>query len=222
MLPTFEAAAFEPRSPAAAYLERLLLQEMAGIEIVSIARRPGVQSKVAVRGRGPSGDAVARVREKLDGELIQVVTWSADARRYVAEALGLAQVPPIVLKPVIGHAEVFVGEIDLRGMNGWRGINRVLASMLTGWRIRLTSVATTQAWRELHTAMAQQRPLPAALLTPTTVEISGLFATLMARSQHAIGQEISVRVIRMDADEGRIFVNDRLRSRSQLALPLRS
>jgi hypothetical protein len=83
-------------------------------------------------------------------------------------------------------------------------------------------VATTQAWRELHTAMAQQRPLPAALLTPKTVEISGLFATLMARSQRAIGEEISVRVIRMDADEGRIFVNDRLRSRSQLALPLRS
>jgi hypothetical protein len=34
------------------------------------------------------------------------------------------------------------------------------------------------------------------------------------------GDELDVRVVRMDPDEGRIYVSDRLGPRRQLALPL--
>jgi transcription antitermination factor NusA-like protein len=243
MLPTFEADphAFDARSPAAAYLETLLCAEVPSLmtgelEIVSIARRPGVLSKVAVRRAAPAvvtpnigADHIARVRAQLDGEQIQVVAWQREPRRYITAALGLAVVPPMVLKPAIEHAQLFVGEIDLRGMDGWRGINRLLASALTGWRIRLTSVATTHAWRVLAAAMAQQRPLVAAVIEPTArgvrVEIEGLWAELPSRRLRQVAREtktVEVRVTRMNADEGRIVVSDQLGSRGQLALPLRS
>ena len=55
MLPAFEAAQaparlpFGARSPAAVYLGQLLSDNAPDLQIVAIARRPGVLSKVAVR-----------------------------------------------------------------------------------------------------------------------------------------------------------------------------
>jgi len=245
MLPTFEPQSpadpgrypFGARSLAGVYLGQLLAAEVPSIrngelEIVAIARRPGVLSKVAVRRfdsidplvAGIGADHIARVRARLDREQIQILQWRREPRRYIADALGLSEVPPMVLRPAIEHAQVFVGDIDLRGMDGWRGINRLLASALTGWGIRLTSVSTTHAWRVLRTAMAEQRPLTASLVGPTPrgwrVEIEGLYARLPGSRTRQVAQELEVRVMRMDADEGRIVVSDRLRRRNQLALPL--
>ena len=131
----------------------------------------------------------------------------------------------MLLKPAIEHAQVFVGEIDLRGMDGWRGINRLLASSLSGWRIRLSPIASTHGWRVLELAMAEQRSLPATVLGPSSrgwrLEVEGLHAVLAASQGRQQPKEIEVRVVRMDADEGRIVVTDRLRSQGQLAMPLR-
>jgi hypothetical protein len=44
---------------------------------------------------------------------------------------------------------------------------------------------------------------------------------LAAGRNRQSSEELEVRVIRMDADEGRIVVSDRLRRREQLVLPLR-
>ena len=49
----------------------------------------------------------------------------------------------MLLLPGIGHARVLLGEIDVRGIAGWRDVNVILASALTGWRIRLEPVAAT-------------------------------------------------------------------------------
>ena len=163
MLPTFELVsqtaagryAFGARSVAGEYVGRLLTRDVPSLErgeleIVAIARRPGVLTKVAIHqpdglGMGIGADHIARVRAQLDREQIQIVPWRREPRRYIAAALGLSDVPPMLLKPAIEHAQVFVGEIDLRGMDGWRGINRLLASSLTGWRIRLSPIAV-DAW----------------------------------------------------------------------------
>jgi transcription antitermination factor NusA-like protein len=229
--------AFGARSVAGEYMGRLLTREVPSLqrgelEIVAIARRPGVLTKVAVHqpdavgmAIGIGADHIARVRAQLDREQIQIVPWRREPRRYIAAALGLSEVPPMLLKPAIEHAQVFVGEIDLRGMDGWRGINRLLASSLTGWRIRLSPVAGTYGWRVLELAMAEQRPLPATVLGPSSrgwrVEVEGLHAVLAAGRNRQSSEELEVRVIRMDADEGRIVVSDRLRRREQLVLPLR-
>src|SRR5438132_10767249 len=117
--------------------------------MVAIARRPGVRSQVAIRARGggvlaythpspldkasPRGrgsigvDDLGRVSRQLDGERIQVVEWQHSAPAFIADALGLGEVPPMRLLPAIAHARVLLGEIDVRGIAGWRDLNVVLA-----------------------------------------------------------------------------------------------
>lgn len=202
-----------------------------GLEIVAIARRPGVLSKIAIRSRTSGwpprlvsigADHLARISQQLDGERIQVVRWQRAADAYIADALGLGEVPPTLLLPSLRHARVLLGEIDLRGIAGWRGLNTILASSLTGWRIRLESVASTHAWARLAAAMAARRPVLATVIGMTErgmrVELGGLFATLSRATELPAGRELEVRITRMDADEGRIFVSDRLGPRQQLAL----
>lgn len=227
------------RSLAAVYVGDLLCEHVpalspvdGNLDIVAIARRPGVLSKVALRARpgvpspmmiGLGADTVSQVRAKLDGERIQIVKWQRSASAYIADALGLGTPPPMLLLPGIGHARVLLGEIDLRGIAGWRGLNAVLASALTGWRIRLEPVAATVAWRRLRAAMLARRPVLGTVVGRTErgvrVEVLGLYAVLSGPAQPT-GQEIEVRITRMDPDEGRIFVSDRLAATGQLRLPL--
>jgi transcription antitermination factor NusA-like protein len=201
------------------------------LDMVAIARRPGVLTKVALRPRAPArgsiatsvgADHLARVRQRLDGERIHVVRWQRSASAYIADALGLGEIPPVVLLAGIGHARVLLGEIDVRGIAGWRGLNTVLASALTGWRIRLEPVAATAAWRRLHAAMLARRALTATVVGDTErgprVEVLGLYALLSRRAGQQPGQEVHVRISRMDPDEGRIFVSDRIGATGQLAL----
>jgi hypothetical protein len=230
MLPAFADIEAVPRLPfgarseAAVYLGQLLVDAAPGMDIVAIARRPGVVSKVAVIGVVPGADVVARVRAALDGERIELVPWSPEPRSFIAAALGLAEVAPMVLRPLIVHVQVLVGEIDLRGMNGWRGLNRLLASTLTGWRIHLEPIAASPAWAALSVACAERRPIAATVVDVgvrgTRVNVHGLLAHLPRRDRLPLGQELQVRVARLDADEGRIWVSRRLGRSAQLSLPI--
>ena len=164
---------------------------------------------------GIGADHLARVSERLDGERIQVVRWQRFASAYIADALGLGEVPPMLLLPGLGHARVLLGDIDVRGIGGWRGLNAILASALTGWRIRLEPVAATAAWSGLRAAMLSRRVVLSMVVGRTErgprLELNGLYGVLsQASGELAIGQEIAVRITRMDADEGRIFASDRL------------
>jgi hypothetical protein len=130
----------------------------------------------------------------------------------------------MLLMPGITHARVLLGEIDVRGIAGWRGLNRVLASSLTGWRIRLEPVAATPAWARLQSAMLAHRPVTGSVVGPgergPRLEIQGLYAVLsgVTGAELDVGQELQVRITRMDPDEGRIFVSERLVQRAQLRL----
>jgi transcription antitermination factor NusA-like protein len=237
--------AYGARSEAAVYVGDVLREEVPALaardlEIVAIARRPGVLSKVAIRSGqtvairsgqtvasplvvGIGADQVAAVRARLDGERIEIIAWRRSAPAYIADALGLGvnTVPPMVLLPGIRHARVLLGEIDVRGIAGWRGLNTALASALTGWRIRLEPVTVTPAWKRLEVAMQTRRAVQATVVGQTDrgmrVEVLGLYATLNRASR--VGQNVlNVRVIRMDPDEGRIFVSDRLAATGQLPL----
>lgn len=125
------------------------------LRIVAIARRPGVLSKVAVQRVkravnstrpvalvvGLGGAFVRRVSDALDGERIDVVQWHRDPRVYVPAALGLTQTPNMWVSPISRLANVRLGDVDYTGVRGWRATNLLLASALTGWRIRLRRLA---------------------------------------------------------------------------------
>jgi transcription antitermination factor NusA-like protein len=226
------------------------------LEIVAIARRPTVLTKVAVRRRagtrlskrpislvlGVGADHVRRVRAELGNEQVHVVQWHREPGRYIAEALGLAYMPPVTLFEVSRRAEVLLGDIDYRGVRGWQAVNLLLASALTEWRIRLRRIATSPAWRSIDAAREQGRSVPAEVMSRLpkglSVSIYGLHALLptgqvrgirrgtpadlvAAHLLQLIGEHIQVVPLRLDPDAGRIYVSERIPAERQLALPLR-
>ncbi|GAC1325882.1 MAG: hypothetical protein NVSMB2_24680 [Chloroflexota bacterium] len=228
------------RSAAAAYVAELLTAAVpalgeGSLECVSIARRPGVLTKVAIRATamapsrahvGIGADHIARVRHALDGERIHVVVWQRAAPAYIGDALGLAEPAPTLLLPGLSHARVLLGDIDMRGLAGWRGINVILASALTGWRIRLDSVARTAAWAFLSNAAQTHRPLEGTVVgrgdRGIRVEAHGLYAIVTDRTAETwrAGDTVVVRITRLDPDEGRVFAAPATAHDRQLALAI--
>ena len=94
---------------------------------------------------GIGADHVNQVRNELGGEQIHVIQWHANPARYIAEALSLGYVPPMVFAGT-RRAEVLLGEIDFRGVRGWQSMNLLLASSVTGWRIRVKRIVRSAPW----------------------------------------------------------------------------
>jgi transcription antitermination factor NusA-like protein len=223
------------------------------LEIVAIARRPGVLSKVAVRRRagvrlaarpvslvvGLGADYVHRVSAELGGERVHVVQWQGDPPRYIVDALGLGYLPPIEVSPSRRLANVLLGDIDVRGARGRQGINLLLASALTGWRIRLREIARSPAWKALEAARDEHRSVPALVqarvpkgLAVVIYGLHGLLPTgqvrgvrrrtpeadVDARLRERLGQELRVNVLRLEPDSGHIFVSERVPAGYQLRL----
>jgi ribosomal protein S1 len=134
-------------------------------------------------------------------------------------------------------------DVDVRGVRGRRGINLLLASALTEWRIRLREIARSPAWRALETARQEHRSVPAEVgsrvtsgLAVSIYGLNGLLPTGQVRGVHRntpaetvdvllrkrLGQALQVHVLRLDADTGHVFVSERAPAGRQLPLPLLS
>ena len=125
------------------------------VEIKSVAREPGLRSKIAVSSRepgldpvgacvGPKGSRVRMVVAELRGERIDVVPWSDDAAQFVANALSPAKVSRVTVSDTDRSATVIVPDDQLSLAIGKEGQNARLAAKLTGWRIDIKSA--TQAF----------------------------------------------------------------------------
>ena len=120
------------------------------VEIKSVAREPGMRSKIAVSSRepgldpvgacvGPKGSRVRMVVAELRGERIDVVPWSDDAATFVAHALSPAKVNSVIISDPEHSATVIVPDDQLSLAIGKEGQNARLAAKLTGWRIDIKS-----------------------------------------------------------------------------------
>ncbi len=120
------------------------------VEIKSVAREPGMRSKVAVSSRepgldpvgacvGPKGSRVRMIVSELRGERIDVVPWSEDPQRYVGNALSPAKVSNVIIDEDTHTATVIVPDDQLSLAIGKEGQNARLAAKLTGWRIDIKS-----------------------------------------------------------------------------------
>lgn len=116
------------------------------VEVKSIAREPGVRSKVAVASRepnldpvgacvGPKGSRVRMVVEELRNERVDVIQWSEDPAVYIANALSPARVTNVTIDADNHHATVVVPDDQLSLAIGKEGQNARLAAHLTGWHI---------------------------------------------------------------------------------------
>lgn len=117
------------------------------VEVVALAREAGHRTKMAVRTEnpqvnakgaciGPMGSRVRAVMSELHGEKIDIVDYSDDPARFVAEALSPAKVTRVeVVDLATKTARVFVPEKQMSLAIGKQGQNARLAARLTGWRI---------------------------------------------------------------------------------------
>ena len=120
------------------------------VEIVAVAREPGSRSKIAVKSNdervdpigacvGQRGVRVSAITEELSGEKIDVIEWSADARRFIATALSPAKAISIELNEGEKKATVTVAKEEQSLASGKGGQNVRLAAKLTGWKIDIVS-----------------------------------------------------------------------------------
>ena len=120
------------------------------VEIVGIAREPGSRAKVGVRatqaGVDPVGSCVGlrgvriqNIVNELQGEKIDVVEWSKDVSKFIANALSPSQVMHVELDPETESASVVVPDRQLSLAIGREGQNARLAARLTGWKVDIRS-----------------------------------------------------------------------------------
>jgi N utilization substance protein A len=146
------------------------------VEIVTIARRPGLRAKVAVRSRDPRVDAVgacigsrgaraSAVSSELRGERVEIIRWSASPTEFLENALSPARVQSMALDDGTHSARIIVPDDQLSLAIGRAGHNVRLAVKLTGWNIDLLSAsqaASGEAGHLFETAAEEQPATPEA------------------------------------------------------------
>lgn len=150
------------------------------VEIKSIAREPGLRTKVAVAARqegidpvgscvGMRGIRIQNIVNELNGEKIDVVQWSSDPREFIANALSPAQVVEVHLNEDDHAALVIVPDKQLSLAIGKEGQNVRLAAKLSGWRIDIKSAT---ALLEEERAAAEARGYAEAEQLQTEAELA--------------------------------------------------
>ncbi|MCT3582988.1 transcription termination factor NusA, partial [Levilactobacillus brevis] len=150
-------------------LKRLFEQEVPEIydgtvEIMAIAREAGDRAKVAVRSNnpdidpvgtsvGPRGQRVQTIVNELGGENMDIVEWTDDEAKFIANALNPAEVLDVIFDPNNERAcEVIVPDYQLSLAIGKRGQNARLAAKLTGYKIDIKSESEASAIMEADQA----------------------------------------------------------------------
>ena len=140
------------------------------VEIKSVAREAGYRSKVAVAARqegidpvgccvGLRGIRIQNIVNELNGEKIDVVTWSADPAVFIANALSPAQVLSVKLNSDV--ANVVVPDRHFSLAIGKDGQNARLAAKLSGWRIDIKSASMAEAEKGVEAkAEAEEAAVP--------------------------------------------------------------
>ncbi|MEN3185492.1 MAG: transcription termination factor NusA [Atribacterota bacterium] len=121
------------------------------VDVVMIAREPGVRSKVAVESRneridpvgsciGNRGSRVKSIIDELRGEKIDIIRWSNDPEVLITEALKPAEVISVKLDEETKTAQVLVPLDQLSLAIGKDGQNARLTARISGWRIDIKGV----------------------------------------------------------------------------------
>ncbi len=128
------------------------------VRIMGVSREPGFRAKIAVSSSesdvdpvgacvGMKGSRVQNVVQELQGERIDIVTWSPDPAKYVYNALAPAHVSMVRVDEDNNSMLVVVPNDQLSLAIGKQGQNVRLASRLLGWRI---DVKSEQRWNNLQ------------------------------------------------------------------------
>ncbi len=120
------------------------------VRVMGVSREPGFRAKIAVSSSesdvdpvgacvGMKGARVQNVVQELQGERIDIVTWSPDPAKYVYNALAPAHVSMVRVDEDNKSLLVVVPNDQLSLAIGRNGQNVRLASRLMGWNIDVKS-----------------------------------------------------------------------------------
>lgn len=116
------------------------------VEVVIVAREPGIRAKVAVRSHdtgidpvgtcvGVKGARVQNVIQELRGERLDIIPWAEDPVKFACNALSPARVTKVIVDNATRSMDVVVPDDQLSLAIGRKGQNVRLVAKLTGWRI---------------------------------------------------------------------------------------
>ena len=120
------------------------------VQILRVARQPGLRTKVAVYSSqsdvdavgacvGVRGQRVQNVVMELRGEKIDIVPFHDDAARFVCSAISPAEVSKVFIDESKTSMEIIVPNEQLSLAIGRGGQNVRLAAQLTGWNLDIIS-----------------------------------------------------------------------------------
>lgn len=130
------------------------------VRIEALSREAGHRTKIAVASTspsvnpkgaciGPMGQRVREVMAELSGEKIDIVDYSEDPARFIANALSPAKVTEVmIIDPAARAARVIVPDYQLSLAIGREGQNARLAARMTGWRIDIRSDQAADGTRD--------------------------------------------------------------------------
>lgn len=128
------------------------------VEIKLIAREPGSRTKIAVASKvegvdpvgacvGQRGTRVMTVNNELGQEKIDIIEWSEDPSKLIANSLSPAKVTSVEILPR-REARVYVPDDQLSFAIGRGGQNVRMAAKLTGWKIDVRSQSKPEEIQE--------------------------------------------------------------------------
>jgi N utilization substance protein A len=150
------------------------------VEVKAITREPGSRTKIAVASKvegvdpvgalvGQRGTRVMAVNNELGQEKIDIIEWSEDPEKFIANALSPAKVQAVEILER-REARVYVADDQLSLAIGRGGQNVRLAAKLTGWKIDVRSQARPDEVQEGGVAdvSAEEKPAsPNGVARPT-------------------------------------------------------
>lgn len=155
------------------FMAKLFTQEVPEIydgivKIMGVARDPGSKAKIAVKTDdmtidpvgacvGLRGIRVQAVVTELQGEKIDIVSYSEDKAQYIVSALSPAEVTKVVLDEENNRIEAVVPQEQFSLAIGRRGQNVKLASQLLGCDIDVLTEEQEQERRSNENKVRSQR-----------------------------------------------------------------
>ena len=130
------------------------------VEIKGIAREAGSRTKLAVYTEfedvdqigacvGPRGARVQTIVDELNGEKIDIITWSEDPVELISSVLSPAKVEEVIIDSLEDKmATVVVPDYQLSLAIGKEGQNVRLAAKVSGWKIDIKSHTQYEAMAE--------------------------------------------------------------------------
>tara|TARA_Y100000741_G_scaffold56359_2_gene39027 strand:+ start:12939 stop:14333 length:1395 start_codon:yes stop_codon:yes gene_type:complete len=129
------------------------------IEVMSVAREPGIRAKVAVKTNNPSigavgtcvgqmGGRIQTIIKELGNEKIDVLEWDEDIKTFIANSLKPANISNVLITDIEEKQATVVVEKDQLSLAiGKAGVNVRLSVNLTGWKL---NVISTEEFNENH------------------------------------------------------------------------